>query len=224
MTDTATALDPERVALLEALAQQRYFLLHTVEGLSDEQARLTPTASELCLGGIVKHVALTERGWTDFVEHGAMAGGDDADYDARAREFRLLEDETLEGVVALYREVAAHTDELIRTCMRHQRTVLVEMARGREATLDVVHLCNEAGGGPEVVAVLGTSAAESGEREQEQLIARTGPGQFVLYNYPSAMGAEPRVKRAVHGKPTKALTEAHVAAMRAEPHAGSVKH
>jgi hypothetical protein len=115
-------------------------------------------------------------------------------------------------------------DELIRTCMRHQRTVLVEMARGREATLDVVHLCNEAGGGPEVVAVLGTSAAESGEREQEQLIARTGPGQFVLYNYPSAMGAEPRVKRAVHGKPTKALTEAHVAAMRAEPHAGSVKH
>ena len=116
MTDTPTDLDPERVALLEALAQQRHFLLHTVEGLTDEQARLTPTASELCLGGIVKHVALTERGWTDFVERGAMAGGDDADLDARAREFRLLEDETLEGVVALYREVAAHTDELVRTC------------------------------------------------------------------------------------------------------------
>lgn len=111
--DTADAL--ERESLLEALAQQRYFFLHTVEGLTDEQARLTPTASELCLGGLVKHVALTERGWTDFVESGAMAGGDDADYEAREREFRLLPDETLEGVVALYREVAAHTDELVRT-------------------------------------------------------------------------------------------------------------
>ena len=65
--------------MLEALAQQRYFFLHTVDGLTDEQARLTPTVSELSLGGLVKHVALTERGWTDFVEHGTMAGGDDAD-------------------------------------------------------------------------------------------------------------------------------------------------
>jgi len=113
---TETDLDPERAAYLEALAQQRYFFLHTVEGLTDDQARLTPTASELCLGGLVKHVALTERGWTDFVEHGSMAGGDDADYVAREREFRLLEDETLEEVVALFHEVAAHTDELIRTC------------------------------------------------------------------------------------------------------------
>ncbi len=116
MTDPTTDLDPERVALLEELAQQRWFLLHTVEGLTDEQARLTPTASELCLGGIVKHVALTERGWTDFVEHGAMPGGDEADLEARAREFRLLDDETLEGVLALYREVAVHTEELVRTC------------------------------------------------------------------------------------------------------------
>ena len=45
-----------------------------------------------------------------------MAGGDDADYAAREREFRLLEDETLEEVVALFHEVTAHTDELIRTC------------------------------------------------------------------------------------------------------------
>ena len=111
-----TELDAERIAMLEALAQQRYFFLHTVEGLTDEQARLTPTVSELSLGGLVKHVALTERGWTDFVEHGTMAGGDDADDEARANEFRLLEDETLASVVGLYQDVAAHTDELIRTC------------------------------------------------------------------------------------------------------------
>lgn len=115
MATTQQQTEPERVALLEALAQQRYFFLHTVDGLTDEQARLTPTASELCLGGLVKHVALTERGWTDFVEHGTMAGGDDVDPQARANEFRLVEGETLEDVVALFREVAAHSDELIRT-------------------------------------------------------------------------------------------------------------
>ena len=115
MAATQQQIEPERVALLEALAQQRYFFLHTVDGLTDEQARLTPTASELCLGGLVKHVALTERGWTDFVEHGTMAGGDDVDPQARANEFRLVEGETLEDVVTLFREVAAHSDELIRT-------------------------------------------------------------------------------------------------------------
>ena len=115
MATTQQQIEPERAALLEALAQQRYFFLHTVDGLTDEQARLTPTASELCLGGLVKHVALTERGWTDFVEHGTMAGGDDVDPQARASEFRLVEGETLEDVVTLFREVAAHSDELIRT-------------------------------------------------------------------------------------------------------------
>ena len=53
MSTTQQQIEPERVALLEALAQQRYFLLHTVDGLTDEQARLTPTASELCLGGLI---------------------------------------------------------------------------------------------------------------------------------------------------------------------------
>ena len=35
--------------------------------------------------------------------------------EARANEFRLVEGETLEDVVTLFREVAAHSDELIRT-------------------------------------------------------------------------------------------------------------
>jgi uncharacterized damage-inducible protein DinB len=113
-TPTGPVTDPERASLLEAFAQQRYFFLHTVEGLTDEQARARPTASELSLGGLVKHVALTERGWCAFVVDGAMAGGEDADYAAREREFRLLDDETLASVVALFHEVAAATDRLIR--------------------------------------------------------------------------------------------------------------
>ena len=47
----------ERADLLEALRTQRYLFLHTVDGLTDEQAAERPTVSELCLGGLVKHVA-----------------------------------------------------------------------------------------------------------------------------------------------------------------------
>ena len=110
------------------------------------------------------------------------------------------------------------TEDLIRTCTRQHRSVLVEMARGREATLDVVHL-NTSDAKPEVVAILGTSSPESGSREQEQLIARSGLHQYVLFTYPASAGAEARVKRAVHTKAPRSLTEAHVLAMRAEPHA-----
>ncbi len=113
-TDRTAPSDPERTALLESLAEQRHLFLHTVEGLTDEQAAARPTVSELSLGGLVKHVALTERAWCVFIEHGTMAGGDDADLDAREREFRLVDGETLADVVALFHEVAAHTDELIR--------------------------------------------------------------------------------------------------------------
>jgi hypothetical protein len=109
-------------------------------------------------------------------------------------------------------------DDLVRACSRQHRTVLVEMARGREATLDVVQL-NDSSAQPEAVAILGTSAPESGSREQQQLVAKAGPNSFVLFNYPAAGGAEPRVRQAVHRKPERTLTEAHVAAMRAEPHA-----
>ena len=115
---TTTTLTGERADLLEALAAQRYFLRFTVEGLTDEQARLRPTASELTLGGLVKHVAHQEAGWVRFVLEGpdSMPGPDDPEQVERwAEEFRMGPDETLEGLLAHYAEVARHTDELVRT-------------------------------------------------------------------------------------------------------------
>lgn len=110
-------------------------------------------------------------------------------------------------------------DELVRTCLRHQRAALIEMAKGREASLEVVFLNNETSGKPEVVAVVGATSAESGGREGEQLIVRHGMAHFVLYNYPGKEGAEPRVKRAIHekGATPRALTDVHVAGMHAPP-------
>jgi hypothetical protein len=116
--DPTTTLTGERADLLEALAAQRYFLRFTVEGLTDEQARLRPTASELTLGGLVKHVAHQEAGWVRFVLEGpdSMPGPDDPEQVERwAEEFRMGPDETLEGLLAHYGEVARHTDELVRT-------------------------------------------------------------------------------------------------------------
>ena len=63
--------DRERADLLETLGKHRGFLRETVRGLTDEQAGLRPTASELCLGGIVKHVAQTEAHWASFIVGGA---------------------------------------------------------------------------------------------------------------------------------------------------------
>lgn len=114
MTDTA--LSAERADLLDALAQHRQLFRHTVEGLTDEQAALTPTASELCLGGLIKHVARTESQWLDFVTEGpAVMALDENSYAEHANSFRMLPGETLTGVLEQYDEVARRTDELVRS-------------------------------------------------------------------------------------------------------------
>jgi hypothetical protein len=108
----------ERAELLAALAKHRAFLRFTTRDLTDEQARQRTTAGELCLGGLIKHVAQVERNWAAFIVDGPAAMGDvttptEEDMARRADEFRLLPDETLAGVLADYAEVARHTDELI---------------------------------------------------------------------------------------------------------------
>jgi uncharacterized damage-inducible protein DinB len=106
----------ERADLLESLTAHRGFLLHTVQGLTDEQARQRTTVSELTLGGLVKHVAHTERGWVDFIERGtaAMEPTEDS-WTAQAESFTLREDETLAGVIAGYAAVAERTDALLES-------------------------------------------------------------------------------------------------------------
>ena len=105
----------EREDLRNAVAQHRELLLRTVLGLSDDQVRMTPTVSQLCLGGIIKHVALMEEGWVRFIQQGPASEGppDEATYAAHAAGFRMTDDETLDAVLARYREVAQRTDDLI---------------------------------------------------------------------------------------------------------------
>ncbi len=115
---TSTTLTGERADLLETLAAHRHFLRHTVRGLTDDQARQRTTASELTLGGLVKHVAHQEANWVRFIVEGTQAMAtptDAAGFEQWAEEFRLLPDETLAGVLTHYEDVARRTDELVRT-------------------------------------------------------------------------------------------------------------
>ena len=114
----------ERDDILDLLTKHRGFLTFTVQGLSDEAARSRPTVSALSLGGLVKHVTAVERSWADFVVHGAANQPDWASVDwsnpppeilAHQQAFVMGEDETLAGILAAYAEVAAATDELVRT-------------------------------------------------------------------------------------------------------------
>jgi hypothetical protein len=116
----------ERVDLVDVLRKHRGLFRLTVAGLTDEQARLTPTVSTLSLGGLVKHVTAVEEQWASFVVDGPAPspGIDWANIDwsnpppevqQYADGFRMLEGESLAGLIARYDEVAAATDELINS-------------------------------------------------------------------------------------------------------------
>ncbi|WP_220270254.1 mycothiol transferase, partial [Marinitenerispora sediminis] len=62
ITETSTPAD-ERAEILTLLAEQRNALLITVRGIGDADAARRTTVSELTLGALLKHVALTEQGW-----------------------------------------------------------------------------------------------------------------------------------------------------------------
>ncbi|MBV9282067.1 MAG: DinB family protein [Chloroflexi bacterium] len=98
----------ERTGLLAYLAQQRHILRIAAYGLSDEQARETPARSALSIGGLIKHVALTERNWINMVLQRGRASDD-----AYLAGFRLGPDETLASVLKLYDEVADETERTI---------------------------------------------------------------------------------------------------------------
>jgi hypothetical protein len=121
IAEATKGLDPERADLLGMLARSRHFLRYTTRGLTDDQARQRTTVSELCLGGLIKHVTAVELNWADFIVHGAGSGQKSfdemgpEDWARYADGFRLLPGETLQGALDDYAKVAAETDDLVRT-------------------------------------------------------------------------------------------------------------
>jgi uncharacterized damage-inducible protein DinB len=113
-----TTVTGERADLREALGKARHFLRFTTRDLDDEQARRRTTASELCLGGLIKHVTAVERNWADFIVNGPGRDFDDMteeDYAEWGTQFQMRPGDTLAGVLADYDEAARRTDELVAT-------------------------------------------------------------------------------------------------------------
>ncbi len=113
MPGQAPPLTDERALLLAYIKQQRDGLRYAAYGLTEEQIRLAPSASALSVGGLIKHVALMERGWIDLVVQRDRGGSDEDKWSDYARGFALTPDETLESVLALMDEVAAETEAVI---------------------------------------------------------------------------------------------------------------
>lgn len=114
MPGQAPALTNERELLLAYIRQQRDGLRYAAYGLTDEQARLTPTTSSLSIGGLIKHVAEMERSWIDTVLQRDRGSADDqtASYEDG---FRLGPDETLASALTAFDEVASETESVIRS-------------------------------------------------------------------------------------------------------------
>ncbi len=113
---TTQTLTGERADLLASLAKHRHFLRYTTRGLNDEQAAQRTTVSELCLGGLVKHVAATERQWARFIVEGpaAMSFDPATMADTWASAFRMTPGDTLAGLLEHYEQVASETGDLVR--------------------------------------------------------------------------------------------------------------
>ncbi len=120
MTTNEQSLTGERADILDFLGKHRYFLRHTAQGLTDEQASARRTVSELTIGGLIKHVTRGRAALGRVRAQGRGSAEPITEFTpemiaARQDEFRLVEGETLADVLAEYEKVAAATDELVRT-------------------------------------------------------------------------------------------------------------
>lgn len=110
MPGQAPPSDDERELLLAYIAQQRDGLRNAAFGLTDDQARLTPTSGSLSIGGLLKHAADMERVWVDLIlQRGS--GGSQAAYEDN---FRMTAEETVAGLIARLDEAAKETEDVVR--------------------------------------------------------------------------------------------------------------
>jgi hypothetical protein len=104
----------ERGSLIEFLRFNQNAFFSVAYGLTDEQARSTPSASALSVGGLIKHATAVQKGWMDRV----TAAPDFPPHDERpmeelmaeyADQYVMRDDETLEQVLDGLRAQNAET-------------------------------------------------------------------------------------------------------------------
>ncbi|QNG20160.1 DinB family protein [Rhodococcus triatomae] len=110
MTNTSAG---ERADISSLLDDQRSNFLITVRGLDDAAARTRSTVSDLTLGGLVKHLTETERSWiTTILEPEKVVP---FDMDTAMAQYYMTDEETLDGLLEEYAQVARRTADTIAT-------------------------------------------------------------------------------------------------------------
>ena len=105
------ASDDERGVLLAFIEEQRGGIRRALLGLTEEQAASRPSASELSLSGLLKHVAEVEQGWIARAKGEAPATKRD---ESNWHEcFVLVEGETVASQLAYWEKVAAETEAFL---------------------------------------------------------------------------------------------------------------
>ena len=116
MSTIKTSDATERDALCAFLDKQRDALIRKIEGVSDADARKTPTVSSLSLLNLIKHSAVWERRWFQIIFDGRDFPDEwptvEEDEDS---DFYLGDDDTVESLLAYYAEQAAVSREISRT-------------------------------------------------------------------------------------------------------------
>ncbi|MFD3586578.1 DinB family protein [Streptomyces sp. NPDC058683] len=110
---SAEAQGDERGALLSFIEEQRGGIRRALLGLTDEQAASRPSASELTLAGLLKHVAEVEQSWIARAKQEPPAI--ERDQSNWHETFQLVGDETVASQLAYWEEVAAGTEKFIRS-------------------------------------------------------------------------------------------------------------
>ncbi|MFF5277633.1 DinB family protein [Streptomyces sp. NPDC000133] len=116
MTANQFSTSTEREALCGFLDKQRADLLRKVEGVSDRDARMTPTVSSLSLMGLLKHSALWERRWFQVIVAGRILPGEwpEAEVqDWQDEDFLVDEQDTVKRWTAFFEEQVAISREIV---------------------------------------------------------------------------------------------------------------
>src|SRR6201986_1928213 len=118
MDGMAPPAKDERQTLIEFLRFNQNAFIAVAYGLTDEQARSTPSVSALSIGGLIKHVAGVQKGWAQRA--------------ATAPELPPRDDRPMEEIVAEYADQYAMRDD------ETLDQLLGDLKKENEATLGVL--------------------------------------------------------------------------------------
>jgi hypothetical protein len=110
--DVAMETSQERDDLLAIVADQRRNFLCTLDGVTDKEAVVRTTVSELTLGGLVKHLGRTQRSWLAVIAGTAPAEFAMSDLDPDP--YRMTESESLAELIDAFHAAAAEFDRAVR--------------------------------------------------------------------------------------------------------------